>query len=129
MRWTIIESMAKFEDLARRTFQRQPDDKHYFVRLQQFIVSYLRDCQYSSAVIEASSQTTFGQDIGLFNPLTTDTKVAITTTSAKETAACIFSNYNGVKRPRTLGKSVVSGHHRLADEFRLHSSAGGQDRG
>ena len=108
MRWTIAESMVKFEDLARRTFQCHADDKHYLVRLQQFIVSYLRDCQYSSSVIEASFQSTFGEDISLFNPLTTDTKVAITTTSAKETAACIFSNYNGVKRPKSLGRCFVS---------------------
>lgn len=82
---------------------------HYFARLQQFIISYLRDCQYSSSAIEDSFQTTFGKDIGLFNPLTTDTKVAITTTSAKETATSIFSNYNGAKRPRTLGWYAVSG--------------------
>lgn len=103
MEWTICGSLAKFEGLAHRTFQRHAEGSHYLARLQQFIISYLRDCQYSSTVIRDSFQNTLGNEIGMFNPLTTDTKVAITTTSAKETAACIFSNYNGNDRPKTLG--------------------------
>ena len=114
MRWTVGESLEKFEELAQRTFQRHPQDSHYFARLQQFIISYLRDCQYSSSVIEQSFQSTFGKDIGLFNPLITDTKVAVTTTSAKETAACIFSNYNGTERPKTLGVYFLGGSKDLA---------------
>jgi hypothetical protein len=121
MCWDAGESLEKFEDLARKTFQGSCGT---FGRMQQFAISYLRDCRYSSLAIEESFQSAFEdkKDISLFNPLTNDTKIAITTTTAKESAACIFSNYNGRSRPRELGALSLdkeATHFTQADYSRL----------
>lgn len=102
MRWDAGESLDKFEELARKTFK---GSHGTFGRMQQLVISYLRDCRYSSLAIEQSFQSAFEEqkEVSLFNPLTNDTKVAITTTTAKESAACIFSNYNGGERPKEIG--------------------------
>jgi hypothetical protein len=104
MCWSAEESLDKFEQLARKTFQGSSSS---LGRMQHFIMSYLRDCRYSSLAIEESFQSAFEDEdnTSLFNPLTNDTKIAITTTTAKESAPCIFSNYNGGTRPKELGTS------------------------
>ena len=103
MEWSIDEYIERFETLAAKTFRRPADGKSIFSKARHMISSFLQDHQYSSAVIAESFQSSFGEDFQLFNPLPNDTKVAITTTTAKETAACIFSNYNGGARPKSLG--------------------------
>lgn len=110
MNWTIDESLDKFELLARKTFQSSQSN---IKRIQQLLASYLRDGRYSSLAIEESFQSIFDNEKGvnLFNPLTSDIKVAITTTTAKESAACIFSNYNGGLRPKDLGSYDHVRHH------------------
>ncbi|KAM0714195.1 hypothetical protein Q7P37_009982 [Cladosporium fusiforme] len=104
--WDAGESLEKFEELARKTFN---GSNGTFGQMQQLVISYLRDCRYSSLAIEESFQSTFEdqKEVSLFNPLTNDTKVAITTTTAKESAACIFSNYNGGVWPKELGYSLI----------------------
>nr|OQO23711.1 hypothetical protein B0A51_10919 [Rachicladosporium sp. CCFEE 5018] len=99
MRWPIEVCIEKFESLAQRTFVRSRQANYLIGRIQQLFVSYLRDCQYNSSAIEESFQSAFGKDVQLFNPLPDDTKVAITTTTAKDTSTCIFSNYNDPERP------------------------------
>lgn len=105
MCWSTSESLEKFEDLAYKTFQ---SSQSRLGRIRQLITSYLRDGKYSSVTIEESFKSTFKDDeeINLFNPLNNDTKIAITTTTAKESAACIFSNYNGGHRPKELGRDL-----------------------
>nr|OQO31369.1 hypothetical protein B0A51_03364 [Rachicladosporium sp. CCFEE 5018] len=107
MRWPIEVCIEKFESLAQRTFVRSRQANFLIGRIQQLFVSYLRDCQYSSSAIEESFQSAFGKDVQLFNPLPDDTKVAITTTTAKDTSACIFSNYNGPERPSDNGYTLL----------------------
>ena len=108
MGWSAEESLAKFEQLARKTFQGSHSS---LGRMQNYVVSYLRDGRYSSLAIEESFQSAFeGEDnASLFNPLTNDTKIAITTTTAKESVPCIFSNYNGSTRPKELGRLFLTG--------------------
>ena len=43
----------------------------------------------------------------MFNPLTNDTKVAVTTTSANHAYTRLFTNYNGRKRPDNVGYHVL----------------------
>lgn len=104
MQWTTHESLDRFEVLARKTFRPKEAPLYLLGRVRRLIVLYLQDGQYSSDAIEQSYQSAFGQGISLFNPLYTDIKVAVTTTSARDTEACLFSNYNGERRPRELGK-------------------------
>ncbi|KAK6436023.1 hypothetical protein LTR95_007787 [Oleoguttula sp. CCFEE 5521] len=107
MRLAIEVCIEKFESLAQETFVRSRQANFLIGRIQQLFVSYLRDCQYSSSAIEESFQSAFGKDVQLFNPLPDDTKVAITTTTAKDTSACIFSNYNGPERPSDNGYTLL----------------------
>ena len=110
MNWTIDESLDKFELLARKTFQSSQSN---FSKIQQLMTSYLRDSRYSSIAIEESFEESFQsifdneKGVNLFNPLTSDTKIAITTTIAKESATYIFSNYNSGLRPKELGSNKL----------------------
>ncbi|KAK6428218.1 hypothetical protein LTR95_015640 [Oleoguttula sp. CCFEE 5521] len=108
MRWTIEFCIEKFESLAQRTFVRSRQANYLIGRIQWLFVSYLRDCQYNSSAIEESFQSAFGKDVQLFNPpLPYDTKVAITTATAKDTSTCIFSNYTGPERPSDNGYTIL----------------------
>lgn len=43
----------------------------------------------------------------MFNPLRSETKVAVTTTTAREVLPCLFANYNGPCRPQGIGYQIV----------------------
>lgn len=45
-----------------------------------------------------------GEEIRMFNPLSSDTKVAITTTTAKDPRPCLLTNYNSDVRLKGLGE-------------------------
>ena len=106
-RWTPAECLKRFEELARKLFQRRLSGSTIFNRLQEYILSYLADCRYDSAGIEDAIEETFGADILMFNPLSNDTKVAITATTARDSQPCLFTNYNGRRRPRGTSKSGI----------------------
>ena len=105
MLWSAKDCLRKFEDLAKSAFHRREHGSILLSRLQQFVLSYFEDCQYSSAAIESAFRTAFGAQLRMFNPLTSDTKVAVTSTAVGETLPCLFSNYNGGHRPRDTGSS------------------------
>lgn len=100
LRWTSLESLERFEDVAYRTFDQSGN---YLTRLLQLIVAYAKDGRYSSAAIEH----TFQGEVKMFNPLTNDTKVVVTTTSASNAYTRLFTNYNGKKRPENVGYHVL----------------------
>ena len=102
MKWTATECLEKFESLAERTFRKR-NGYSIFLRLQELAISYLRDGKYSSQAIEESFRSVFGKEIKMFNPLCADTRVAVTTTTAKDTRPCLFANYNGSSRAETSG--------------------------
>lgn len=103
MRWSITECIKRFEALAEQTFRRRKAHS-IFLRLQELAISYLRDGKYSSQAIEESFRSVFGDEIKMFNPLCTDTRVAVTTTTAKDTKPCLFANYNGGLRSDKSGE-------------------------
>ena len=104
MLWSAKDCLRKFEDLANSAFRRRRYGPILWSGLQRLVLSYFEDCQYSSAAIEVAFQTAFGTQLRMFNPLSSDTKVAVTSTTARETFPCLFSNYNGGQRPRDTGK-------------------------
>jgi hypothetical protein len=108
MHWSVDRCFDMFEGLAKRTFKQQRRGSMLLARVQQLAMSYLRDCQYSSLAIEDAFRSSFGNELKMFNPLSNDTKVAVTTTTAKETAPCLFTNYNGSSRSSEIGKSTIS---------------------
>ena len=107
MQWSPMECLQKFEDFASSVFQRRLPGSSFFQRLQELFVAYLADCRYKSEHIEDALHCTFGGNMSLFNPLRNDTKVAVTTTTAKESLPCLFTNYNGGRRPKSLGYSLI----------------------
>lgn len=102
MRWTMEQSILKFEQLAEGTFGQKTSLG--FTRLQQLALSYLRDCRYSSRAIEDA----FGSNAKMFNPLASHVKVAVTTTTAKNPRPGLLTNYNGGVRPATIGLCSVA---------------------
>lgn len=105
MGWSSEEGIRKFQQLAQGTFH-QPHTRFQMLRsAQRLAASYLRDGQYSSSEIERAFKTTSGEDIGMFNPLSIDTKVAVTTTTAKNPRPCLLTNYNGGVRSKDIGES------------------------
>ena len=97
--WPLHECLSKFEGLARKIFQRRTSGSMLFTRMQELVMSYIADCRYDSTGIEAAFQQAFGPETRMFNPISNDTKVAVTTTTAREAQSCVLSNYNGGKRP------------------------------
>lgn len=78
-----------------------------FERIHELLLAYLADCRYDSARIEEALQATFGERTRMFNPLRCDTRVAVTTTTARDSLPCLFTNYNGGQRPRAAGYSLI----------------------
>ncbi|KAK3672622.1 hypothetical protein LTR78_007434 [Recurvomyces mirabilis] len=107
MGWDTSLCIQRFENIATKTFDRHASSGFSFARLQNLALSYLRDGQYSSSPIEAAFRSELGKDIRMFNPLSSDLKVAVTTTTAKESKTCLFSNYNGNLRSCDSGYDVV----------------------
>ncbi|KAI9715117.1 MAG: hypothetical protein M1828_001052 [Chrysothrix sp. TS-e1954] len=105
--WSPTECLERFEQLAKKLFRRRLSGSTILDRLQEFVMSYLADCRYDSGGIEDAINETFGDDILMFNPLSNDTKVAITATTARDSSPCLFTNYNGRRRPRGTSYSVV----------------------
>ena len=102
--WSAAESLQRFEDVASKTFKRRKFRSILLTRLQEMMLSYAQDGQYSLTAIESGFEAAFGSHLKMFNPLTNDTRVAVTTTTAKESQPCLFCNYNGGKRPKEIGE-------------------------
>ena len=103
MQWSPEECLDKFEELAKKTFTHRKEGSALFSRLQEFLLYYTNDCQGNSSAIEGAFDNPQKAPLKMFNPLKSDTKVAVTSATAKDNLPCLFSNYNGVSRPKRLG--------------------------
>lgn len=104
MKWDVKYCLQRFEQLADNIFQRRSNGPSMFVRIQELIMSYIADCKYESSGIENALRDAFGSNLRMFNPLCNDTKVAVTSTTAKDSLPCLFSNYNGCQRSAQSGR-------------------------
>ena len=109
MQWPPHRCLEKFQDLAGKIFKRRTNGSMLLVRVQDLVMSYLADCRYDSTIIEDAFEQLFGSQLRMFNPLSNDIKVAVTSTTAREALPCLFSNYNGGQRSRETGKPAQSG--------------------
>ncbi|KAH0542474.1 hypothetical protein FGG08_003145 [Glutinoglossum americanum] len=89
MMWSPQECLSKFEELSHKAFDRWRVSRQ---RVQDLIVSYFTDCLYKTSSVENAFLSAFGSKRG------SNTKVAVTATTARETTPCIFANYNGIGR-------------------------------
>lgn len=104
LQWSTIESLERFEKVADKTFGKRKEGATLLTQALQLLMAYIEDGQYSLSAIEESFRRTFNSPIQMFNPLRNDTKVAVTTTTANDSEPVLFTNYNGGKRPESLGK-------------------------
>lgn len=122
MRWTVVECIEKFTSLARQTFRPWRKSASPFARLQELAFSYLRDWQYSSFAIEQAFRSAFGTEINMFNPISEDTKEAVTTIAAKQPQSCVFTNYNGGIRFSETGYNLIRAS-AAADDVSISNAA------
>jgi hypothetical protein len=101
MQWSADECLSKFLLLAKDIFKPRNTSTSLFSRVQDLLLSYVEDGQYSQKAINEAF-TTAGHSIPMFNPLQSHTRVAVTATTAKETNTCLFTNYNGHTRTRNI---------------------------
>lgn len=104
MRWTPADCLDNFEKLAFDTFQHQDSRVTSFSGLQRLLSSWINDRRYESTAIERLFQTEDELRLQMFNPLNNETKVAVTTTTAKDSMPCLVTNYNGQQRGKNNGK-------------------------
>lgn len=96
MQWTPKECLGRFKDIALETFKSGHDRTSSISRrLHSIFHTFLRDHRYNLSPIERAFGTGFETAMKMFNPLRTDTKVAVTATTVRENVPCIHSNYNG----------------------------------
>ena len=99
----LQESLRRFEELAGKTFPQDQGRLSLTRKFQRLISALVRDYQYDLSAIESAFQQSLGISPKIFNPLKNDTKVAVTTTTARLTIPCLMSNYNGGQRSRECG--------------------------
>jgi hypothetical protein len=97
MQWTAAESAQKFQILSLELFKRRSTKSSIFAQVQDLLLSYVEDGQYNQTAINDAFSTS-GNSIPMFNPLRNHIRVAVTSTTAKGTRACLFTNYNGRNR-------------------------------
>lgn len=102
MQWTAQQSIDKFEFLARDIFKRRSTGSSVFAWIQDLLLSYIEDGQYNQEAITGAFSAV-GAPVQMFNPLNSHTRVAVTSTTAKGTRACLFTNYNGNNQSEEVG--------------------------
>ena len=105
--WTAREGVQFIKQFASSVFQRKPRRQTLLAKFQELFIAYVADCKYSSNRIEEALRNSFGDELTLFNPLSNDAKVAVTSTTVCKSLPCLFSNYNGGSRPRDAGRFFV----------------------
>jgi hypothetical protein len=70
----------------------------------------LNKSKYNSLGIKAAFQSVLGSPPPIFNPLGSETKVAVLTAPVRSSVTTVISNYNGGVRPSPdeLGYEVIS---------------------
>lgn len=92
MQWTPEECLDRFENIATKTFDLGETKKWTWKNLFR---AWIHDHRYNLSPIEKAFQSSLDSSEKLFNPLRSDTKVAVTATNVGENKPCIISNYNG----------------------------------
>ena len=107
MRWSPSECLRRFEELATITFKadEQSETLNWSQKLQRLFRICLQDHRYNLTPIEKAFQSKSGSTTKMFNPLQSDIKVAVTTTSVRENVAGVISNYNCGPRLEKNSKS------------------------
>lgn len=93
LQWGAKKAIQEFENTATGTFSKQ----------RSILSTIINDGKYDPSAIEKAFEKACSTPMKMFNPLRTESKVAVTTTEVKRSLARLIANYNGGKRPPTLG--------------------------
>jgi len=107
MLWTVSECIEKYYSLIKETFGRRKKFSDLLGHMQTVLLSYFLDYRYKSAAIEAAFQSSFGPPPKMFNPLCSDTKVAVIAAPVRGKVTSVICNYNGGNRPVDIGKIAL----------------------
>lgn len=94
LQWGANRAIREFENTAAGTFGKQ----------RSILSTIINDGKYDPSAIKRAFEKACSTPLQMFNPLKTERKVAVTTTEVKRSLARLIANYNGGKRPSTLGK-------------------------
>ncbi|PVH95425.1 FabD/lysophospholipase-like protein [Periconia macrospinosa] len=122
LQWDAAEAMKQLEDVAEKTFSERDRGSTVFEKALKIMLAYIEDGKYSLSAIQDAFKASFGSEIKMFNPLRNDTKVAVTTTTVKESTPALFTNYNGGKRSSESGYDVLRAE-RPVDDISLSEAA------
>jgi hypothetical protein len=109
MHWSPTECLERFEDLAGTIFRNEHEGSQlsWSQTLHRLLRVCVRDHRYSLSPVERAFVSSIGPTAKMFNPLQTDTKVAVMSTSVKANTPCVISNYNGGLRPDDSSKCAT----------------------
>ena len=96
LQWGAKRAIQEFENTAVGTFGKK----------RSILSTIINDGKYDPSAIEKAFETACSTPMKMFNPLRTESKVAVTTTEVKRSLARLIANYNGGKRPSTLGVNL-----------------------
>jgi hypothetical protein len=138
----VEQCIERYEPLVRKAFvPRQSLHIPVLSPLVDFCISFIADGRYPVANLEAALQEAFGNDRSIIDcskATATGIRFGIPVTTIRDTATCVFTNYNGVgTRPQGCGKddcapvsSLSTYSHRISHAAserrpRTHSAVGG----
>ena len=90
--------LVKFLALTKTTFGSRKNLPALLEHTQTLMLICIEKCNYISLGIKAAFQSTLGPPPKMFNPLGTDTKVAVVTAPTRGNRTAVLCNYNGGKR-------------------------------
>ena len=110
MQWSPDECLSRFEDIAVKTFKVEEKSGRASLteRIRRLLGAYVRDYQYDSSIIDKAFRSVLGVSRKMFNPLQSDVRIAVTTTTVQGNIPCVLSNYNGGPRPEDNSKFFFS---------------------
>jgi hypothetical protein len=127
MQWSVTHCLQRFEELATSIFKPENDGAKlsWSQSLQRLLRTCVQDHRYSLSPVERAFLTGIGPAATMFNPLQTDTKIAVTATSVRSNTPCVICC--GAKgRPSTplsrsyLNRDIISNYN---GGLRLHDNS------
>jgi hypothetical protein len=97
MQWSATHCLQRFEELATSIFKPENEGAKlsWSQSLQRLLRTCVQDHRYSLSPVDRAFLAGIGPAATMFNPLQTDTKIAVTATSVRSNTPCVISNYNG----------------------------------